>query len=286
VVKHIDDLSKKERVFLLNFVKSNGLFFLWLTLYSLVLAVLAFDDIEIFYAMLGLELASLALAFSPVGEWLLRVLSGARKIRTERDKEYLTPIFNAVYKDIADNNKRISKKIQLYIEETKEINAYAFGSNSISVTRGAMETLSEEQLKGVIAHEFGHMNNGDTKVTLVMTIGNGAFIVLWMILKLSMRKFNKSDLSLVFMFNAIIGFIVAVFLAVGNRRNEYMADKFAYDNGYSEGLIETLYLFREMSMGEKMKLKDRLRASHPNLDKRIARLEQQKNAVYENATYQ
>ena len=270
----------------MNFVKSNGLFFLWLTLYSLVLAVLAFDDIEIFYAMLGLELASLALAFSPVGEWLLRVLSGARKIRTERDKEYLTPIFNAVYKDIADNNKRISKKIQLYIEETKEINAYAFGSNSISVTRGAMETLSEEQLKGVIAHEFGHMNNGDTKVTLVMTIGNGAFIVLWMILKLSMRKFNKSDLSLVFMFNAIIGFIVAVFLAVGNRRNEYMADKFAYDNGYSEGLIETLYLFREMSMGEKMKLKDRLRASHPNLDKRIARLEQQKNAVYENATYQ
>jgi heat shock protein HtpX len=233
---------------------------------------MAIGEPELFYPFLGLELASLALAFSPAGEWLLRVMSGARKIRTERDREYLTPIFESVYEDVKTNNKRISRKIELYIEETKDINAYAFGSNSISVTRGAMENLTEEQLKGVFAHELGHMNNGDTKVTLVMTVGNGAFTVLWLILKSAMRYKNE-DLKFVFMFNAMIGFVVRCFTAIGDRHQEYMADEFARDNGYGEGLIETLYFFKELSAGEKMRLRDRLRASHPHLDKRIERLE-------------
>jgi len=113
-----------------------------------------------------------------------------------------------------------------------------------------------------------------TKVTLVMTIGNGAFTVLWLILKFAMTRGKyKDDLSFVFLFNALIGFIVRVFTAIGDRHQEYMADQFAFENGYGEGLIDTLYFFKELSAGERLRLRDRLRASHPHLDKRIARLE-------------
>ena len=116
------------------------------------------------------------------------------------------------------------------------------------------------------------MNNGDTKVTLIMTIGNGAFAVLWLILKLAMRGYSKADLKFVFIFNAILKFLMVIFVAIGDRRQEYMADKFAYENGYGEGLMETLTIFRDMSKGRRLSLKERLRASHPNLKNRLERL--------------
>lgn len=256
----------------MNFIKSNVIFLIWTVFYIIILAVIAVEDIGFFWVLLIMELVSLVVAFSPLGEWLLRVMSGARKIKTEKDEEYLMPIFNAVYEDVKANNKRISRNIQLYIEEDTGINAYAFGSNSISVTRGAIESLSEEQLKGVIAHEFGHMNNGDTKVKLVMTVGNGAFAILWIFLKLISRG-HKSDMAYVFILVGIIKFLMAIFVAIGNRHNEYMADKFAFENGHGEGLTESLYMFREMDRGHRRTLKERLKASHPDLNNRIARIE-------------
>ena len=258
----------------MNFVKSNSIFFIWLSLYALVFASLARNDIEVFYALLGLELASLLIAISPIGEWLLRTLSGARKIKTSRDKEYVMPLFNCVNEDALLLDGKISKKITLYIEETKEVNACAFGMNSISVTRGAIESLDEDELKGVIAHELGHIRNGDTFISLVMTIGNGAFTLLWLILKFAMtRGKNKEHLKLVFMFNAMISFVVTAFTAIGSRTSEYMADKFAFDIGHGQGLLETLYFFKDLSMGEKPTLADKLKSTHPNLDNRIEQLE-------------
>lgn len=256
----------------MKFIKSNVIFLLWIVFYICFLAVVAQDDINTFWVLLIMELVSIAVALSPLGEWLLRVMSGAKKIKTQKDSEYLMPIFDAVYEDVKENNSRISCNIELYIEEDSSINAYAFGSNSISVTRGAMEALSEEELKGVIAHEFGHMNNGNTKVALVMTIGNGVFAILWFFLKLISLR-HRSDMGYVFALVAIIKFLTAVFIAMGQRHNEYMADKFAHENGHGEGLIDTLYMFREMEKGQKRSFRERLKASHPDLNNRIARLE-------------
>jgi len=258
----------------MNFIKSNFIFLIWLLFYALILAVIYYYDVQVFYVLLIAELASLILAFSPIGEWLLRVMSGARRIKTKKDSEYLMPLFNAVYEDARGYNRHLSRRIKLYIEEDKDVNAFAFGTNSISVTRGAIESLDEDSLKGVIAHEFGHISNGDTKATLVMTIGNGAFVLVWLFFKFFLtRGKHKDDLQLIFLLNAIIAFLVTALIAIGNRRSEYMADKFAYDIGHGEGLLETLYFFKEMSMGGRMKLRERLRSSHPNTDNRIKRLE-------------
>jgi len=67
-----------------NFVKSNYIFLIWVSLYTAVLTIMAFSDIETFFAFLGVELASLIVAFSPAGEWLLRTLSGARKLKDQQ----------------------------------------------------------------------------------------------------------------------------------------------------------------------------------------------------------
>ncbi len=57
----------------------------------------------------------------------------------------------------------------VYVLEGEEgINAFAAGYNpadaAIAVTRGTLETLDRAELQGVIAHEFSHVVNGDTRI--------------------------------------------------------------------------------------------------------------------------
>jgi Zn-dependent protease with chaperone function len=58
------------------------------------------------------------------------------------------------------------------LEGETSINAFAAGrkpSNAaIAVTRGALTGLSRDELQGVVAHEFSHILNGDTKLNMRM----------------------------------------------------------------------------------------------------------------------
>ena len=62
------------------------------------------------------------------------------------------------------------------------INAFAAGHNPqsalIGVTRGCIETLSRDELQGVIAHEFSHIHNGDMKLNLkLIAILHGILLI-------------------------------------------------------------------------------------------------------------
>ena len=56
------------------------------------------------------------------------------------------------------------------LEEESGINAFAAGYNqsdaAVAVTRGALETFDRDELQGVIAHEFSHILNGDTRINI------------------------------------------------------------------------------------------------------------------------
>jgi heat shock protein HtpX len=58
-------------------------------------------------------------------------------------------------------------KPRVYIMETDALNAFATGLSpqkaAIAVTRGLLDTLTREQLQGVVAHEMGHVLNLDTR---------------------------------------------------------------------------------------------------------------------------
>ena len=60
---------------------------------------------------------------------------------------------------------------KVYIMENPQPNAFATGRNpqnaAVAVTTGLMQSVSTEELAGVIAHELGHIKNHDT---LLMTI--------------------------------------------------------------------------------------------------------------------
>ena len=62
------------------------------------------------------------------------------------------------------------------------INAFAAGTSPqnavIGITRGAIQTLTRDELQGVIAHEFSHILNGDMKFNLrLIGLLNGILII-------------------------------------------------------------------------------------------------------------
>ena len=91
-------------------------------------------------------------------------------------------------------------------------------------------------------------------------------ILMQIMAKLTRHSFNMSYLLLIYTIQAI--------LAINSRQHEFEADYFAYEIGYGENLLESLYILQETSMNRKMTLKEKLLASHPNLAKRIRTLEE------------
>jgi len=120
----------------------------------LILSYILFASYIQFQGILIVQLVLLVIAISPIGEVILRFIYGARAIRTNKDKEKLLPLFNEVYDTIKENKKFMRKSVKLYLDKSIYINAYAMGRNTISITKGAIDSLTDNQIKGLIAHEF------------------------------------------------------------------------------------------------------------------------------------
>jgi Zn-dependent protease with chaperone function len=241
----------------------------------------------------GIYTVSLILSFSNLGESIIRRMVYARRLTTGREITYLVPLFHAVYKQAIKRNPNIGKKIKLYIIEDNEINAFAIGKNTICITTKSIIALSQEEIKGLLAHEFGHIAHGHTKALLLDNIGNGIFSVFIAILNFFIRILymathveEENELGDVFKFfyysifyllKATI-FIIEmpkiIITRLNSRKNEYNADYFAYEIGFGSQLAEVLYILLDLYGDNLGKISDTIKSSHPYTSVRIKRLEQ------------
>lgn len=242
------------------------------------------------YMVLAVQMFIMVLAMSSFGELVFRTLYGSKEIITNEQKKYLEPIFMSVYMNILDKKPLMSKQIKLYIDNSMTVNAYALGNNTITVTRGAIEMMTSDQLKGIIAHEFGHLYNGDTITMLVLLGGNIYIVLTFFLTKLIKIILGACDMvtgsdkmygNIGQIILWVLGMLASPFILFTHfvfearkRKNEYMADKFAYDVGYGNHLISALYKLSKINLGgSKMSIIERLKASHPDIENRIERLE-------------
>jgi heat shock protein HtpX len=67
---------------------------------------------------------------------------------------------------------------KLKISEEPGLNAFATGLNdkqySITVTRGLLETLDDQELEAVLGHELTHIRNGDVRMMVIAVVIAGA----------------------------------------------------------------------------------------------------------------
>jgi heat shock protein HtpX len=277
---NIKELAKK--------IIGNYLYILWFIMNFWICFTVFGRGVVLFVLLVLIYIATISIALSGAGELLLRLFESARPVLTKQEREYLMPIFNDVYEAVKAHNRTIDK-VSLYIQDTMTTNACAIGKHTIAVTKGAIETFSEEELKGVLAHEFGHIAKGHTTAALLNAAGNGIFSIAIAILKIyimgidiAISIFERSGI-LRFLFvilRAVFEMALMAFLFMGqmilsgnSRQNEFEADRFAYESGYGAELTEALYLLQKMSLSEKMTIRQRLVASHPIFAWRINKME-------------
>ena len=269
-----------------NFLKNNYLYMIWFVLYFMLTWLMLGATLISFFIALGGYAISLTIAFSPAGEQILRLTNNVRELATKKEREYIMPIYEDVYTEAMNIFPNLRKDIEICIMDTLYINACALGKRTVAVTRGAIESLSEDEIKGFIAHELGHIANGDTKALLLTTVGNGIFTIFIVIAQLIVNVLNgmfaKNGTAglIVFigklMFQLTLWYLVnlgEIILSINSRKNEYAADEFAYEIGQGDNLASALYILQDISTSNNRKLMAKLKASHPHIAKRIGRLE-------------
>lgn len=131
------------------------------------------------------------------------------------------------------------KMPNLYIIETDMRNAFASGINEknfgLTLTRGIIDSLTDEELEGVIAHELSHIRNRDVRLLIVTIVFVGIFgVILHFVFRnilygsLFRRRGKRGGgmavLLIVLIVTAILYFFSMIFKFALSRSREYMAD--------------------------------------------------------------
>ena len=146
-MQHVFHFLKHFAIKIGLFLRANWAYILWGILHFIVASLILYGgflhDMRASMEITAIIYAvSIALAVSPLGEFVMRGLERARKVETKRDKDYLMPLFEEVYEEARKKTPSLNKKIKLYITEDKTVNAMAIGRKTVMLTRGAIDSLS------------------------------------------------------------------------------------------------------------------------------------------------
>ena len=191
---------------------------------------------------------------------------------------------------------------RLYMIPQDQPNAFATGRSpkrsAVAVTRGIVKLLSEDELRGVLAHELAHVRNRDILITSVAATIGGAitylgYMLLW---------FGGEDDSPL----GLIGSLALVLLApiaasiiqlAVSRQREYSADATGAEiSGNPESLASALLRLEEGAKAIPMQVNQaseplyivkpfsgrgiaNLFSTHPPIEERVRRLRQMRPAL-------
>jgi heat shock protein HtpX len=282
---------------LANLLISITLYIVFLVLANIVLPAFGIDirgsvnqAILLYAAVLGFGGAFISLAFS---KQFARAMLGERYQVTEphtRQEE-------VVYQTVQELARRLHIEMpEVWIYEAPDPNAFATGPTKnnamVAVSTGLLQNMNEEEVRSVLAHEMGHVWNGDMFTTTILAGLMNTFvyfIAMWV-----RRLFEERD-------QAMLGFVVSIVLQIAlsilamivinwhSRKREFEADRFsgkAYGPAPMISALQSIQRYVEASQVEystqdalaTMKISGgtggwmNLFATHPPIEERIAAL--------------
>ena len=239
---------------------------------------------------------------------IIRLLTRSRSLERKENKR----VYNLV-ENLCMSQGMPMPKINLI--EDDALNAFASGINNrtytVSLSRGLINQLDNDELEAVIAHELAHIRNRDVRLLIISIVFVGLFAVLTQIasrvlryMPIRSRNNNKNGAGiLVFLLITLIVASIGYFFTrlmrfAISRSREYMADAGSAEmTGRPQALASAL---RKISQNPDIKAGTRddiaqlfiehprtkginkplfagisdLFATHPPIEKRIAILEQ------------
>lgn len=188
------------------------------------------------------------------------------------------------------------------IYQSAEVNAFATGPSKkrslVAVSTGLLNVLDDDAVEGVIAHEIAHVSNGDmVTMTLLQGVVNTFVVFLSRIVAIVVSRLVRSEMQMIVRFVSIIVFQIlfsilgSMVVSAYSRHREFHADRGGGDLAGRDKMAHALRSLK--SHVSQAKVKDhtddsaiqtmkingkggisKLFSSHPDLDERIARLEQ------------
>ena len=297
ILDFMKSLFKKNRIPVIVYLIINVLIITYLVnmCVNMYIAQDTADGQHFYWFSILIALAAYAIsvfiALSPIGEWIMRLQNGCRRIKRTDHIEQWGPIYKEVYSRAKQANPTIPDDVELFICDGKRKDAFAIGRKTICITRGMLKVHPEE-FRGAIALQFAHIANHDTDLIKLITIGNmmiTAMIFTAKIIFRALSSFGKTvnrsqrtdsgNLSIIIgaIGDALIGAMMWIWTKFGQylvlatqRSNEYAADEFAFNLGYADGLCR--FLDKYSGRGSKG-LFAVLSSNRPAGDDRIARLQ-------------
>jgi protease htpX homolog len=164
---------------------------------------------------------------------IIKAATGAKTLERKENKR----IYNLVENLCMSQGMKMPK---INIINDSSLNAYASGINertyTVTLSRGIIEKLDDQELEGVIAHELSHIRNRDVRLLIVSIVFVGIFSMLAQIAIRSIyyssrtRSSNSKGngvivLILIALIVAAIGYFFASLMRFAiSRKREYMAD--------------------------------------------------------------
>jgi heat shock protein HtpX len=230
---------------------------------------------------------------------LIQMATSSRPLERKENKRVYNLIENLCI-------SRGMKVPQIYIIDDDSLNAFASGISertfAVTLSRGIIDKLEDDELEGVIAHELSHIRNRDVRLMVVSIIFVGIFAF---IAEMAFRSIRFGALSrgkkdtgvaiLAVIAISAVCYLIALLLRFGiSRSREYMADAGAAEmtrKPYAlasalrkisqDPLIEAVknhdvaQLFIENPQPEEQKFSfSNLFSTHPPIQKRIELLDQ------------
>lgn len=239
--------------------------------------------------LVGCYLATVLISLSPVGEWTLAAMSGAREIKRKDIKIRLIPLLEIVFEKAKKRTPSMVDEIHLKIIHDESPNAFAIGRKTICVTDGLLK-LSDNEIMAVFAHELGHIAYHHSTIQLLIGGGNlmisGILLIIKIVCWLITGFFTIMGIGTKSVWGTILMTIFGglstvsiwlwtkfcmLFLMWSMRQNEFIADEYAYQIGYGETLASVLD--RHMCSKPENGLLKALYSTHPNSDDRVAKLQ-------------
>ncbi|HIE43234.1 MAG TPA: protease HtpX [Candidatus Omnitrophica bacterium] len=193
---------------------------------------------------------------------------------------------------------------RIYMIDHPTPNAFATGRDpehaAVAVTSGILETLTQEELEGVLAHEMAHVKNRDTLIQTVVATIAGAITMLAYIARFTaifggMGDRDRDGGLIGLLVMSIVAPIAALLIQLAiSRTREYQADESgARISGKPYALANALEKLRAVSRRIPMEVSPNtahlfivnplqnvgfatLFSTHPPLEDRIARLKSMK----------
>ena len=175
--------------------------------------------------------AGLAVALNVVGYWFSDRFA-LRASRAEPVEPGTNPELEAMVQELAQRARVPVPR--LYTIPSEQPNAFATGRNpahaAVAVTEGLLHQLPAEQVRSVLAHEFGHIRNRDILVSSIAATIAGAIAAIANVLQFSLLFGGDDEDSSPLGWVGVIATLIFAPLAASllqlgvSRQREYLAD--------------------------------------------------------------